>query len=73
MKHVSKTFKEKQRGMTAIQICRPVLVLFFANPHFSFINSQPTLHTLLCLTSRHSAQSLPNSAINIVILITKKL
>jgi len=42
---------------------QPKEVLFFANRHFLFFKSRPTLHTLASRTSRHSNQNLPKSAI----------
>ena len=38
--------KENQTGMTADLTSRPDKVLFFADTHFLFFKSRPTLHTL---------------------------
>jgi len=54
---------ERQIGMTADHASRPDKVLFFADPHFLFFKSRPTLHTLASRTSRHTNQNLPKSAI----------
>jgi hypothetical protein len=55
--------KERQIAMTADHTSRPDKVLFFADPHFLFFKSRPTLHTLSSRMSRHTNQSLPKSAI----------
>ncbi len=55
--------KENQNGMTADHTSRPDKVLFFADTHFLFFKSRPTLHTLASRTSRHTNQNLPKSAI----------
>jgi len=55
--------KERQIGMTADHTSRPDKVLFFADPHFLFFKSLPTLHTLASRTSRRTNQNLPKSAI----------
>ena len=59
--YIDKT--EKQIGMTADHTSRPDKVIFFADPHFLFFKSRPTLHTLASRTCRHSNQNLPKSAI----------
>lgn len=56
--------KENQFGMTADHTSRPDEVLFFADPHFLFFKSRPTLHTLASRISRHTNQNLPKSAIS---------
>ena len=66
MKIDKTTYKDKeenQNGMTAYHTSRPDKVLFFADPHFLFFKSRPTLHTLASHTSRHADQNLPKSAI----------
>ena len=66
MKIDKTTYKDKeenQNRMTADHTSRPDKVLFFADPHFLFIKSRPTLHTLASRTSRHTNQNLPKSAI----------
>ncbi len=60
-----KDSKERQIGMTADHTSRPDKVLFFADPHFLFFKSRPTLHTLASRTSRHTDQNLPKSAISL--------
>ena len=55
--------KENQIGLTANHTSRPDKVLFFANPHFLFFKSRPTLHTLASRTSLPADQNLPKSAI----------
>ena len=55
--------EENQIEMTANHTSRPNKVLFFADPHFLFFKSRPTLHTLASCTSRHTDQNLPKSAI----------
>jgi len=55
--------KENQFGMTADHTSRPYKVLFFADTHFLFFKSRPTLHTLASRTNRHANQNLPKSAI----------
>ncbi len=55
--------EERQIGMTADYTSRPDKVLFFADPHFLFFKSRPTLHTLASRTSRLTNQNLPKSAI----------
>ncbi len=56
--------KERHIGMTADHTRRPDKVLFFADPHFLFFKSRPTLHTLASRTSQHTDQNLPKSAIS---------
>ena len=66
MKIDQTTYKDKEEnqiGLTADHTCRPDKVLFFADPHFLFFKSRPTLHTLASRTCRHSNQNLPKSAI----------
>ena len=66
MKHDSTKYNDREIrliGMTANHTSRPDKVLFFANPHFLFFKSQPTLHTLASRTSRPTNQNLPKSAI----------
>lgn len=66
MKQDMTTCKERENiqiGMTADHTSRPDKVLFFADPHFLFFKSRPTLHTLASPTSRPSNRSLPKSAI----------
>ena len=66
MKIDKTTYKDKEEnqiGMTADHTSRPDKVLFFADPHFLFFKSRPTLHTLASRTSRHTDQNLPKSAI----------
>ena len=55
--------KERQIGITADHASQPDKVLFFADPHFLFLKSRPTLHTLASRTSRPTNQNLPKSAI----------
>ena len=55
--------KERQIGMTADHTSRHDKVLFFADPHFLFFKSLPTLHTLTSRTCQHTNQNLPKSAI----------
>ena len=55
--------EENQSGMTADHTSRPDKVLFFADTHFLFFKSRPTLHTLASRTSRHTVQNLPKRAI----------
>ena len=55
--------KERKIGMTADHTSRPDKVLFFADPHFLFFKTRPTLHTLASRTSRNTDQNLPKSAI----------
>jgi len=65
MKHDSKTHIDKQEiqiGMTANHTNRPDKILFFADPHFLFLKSHLTLHTLASRTCRPTNQSLPKSA-----------
>ena len=64
--------KERQNGMTADHTSRLDKVLFFANPHFLFFKSRPTLHTLASRTSRHTNQNLPKSAILHSLLFSSK-
>jgi len=59
----NKDRKVRLNGMTADRTSRPDKVLFFADPHFLFFKSRPTLHTLASRTSRHTDQNLPKSAI----------
>jgi len=66
MKIDKTTYKDKEEnqiGMTADRTSRPDKVLFFADPHFLFFESRPTLHTLASRTSQHTDQNLPKSAI----------
>ena len=68
MKIDKTTYKDKeenQNGMTADHTSRPDKVLFFADPHFLFFKSRPTLHTLASRTSRPADQNLPKSAISL--------
>lgn len=58
-----KVRKERIIGMTADHTSRHYKVLFFADPHFLFFKSRPTLHTLASRTSRRTDQNLPKSAI----------
>jgi hypothetical protein len=53
---------KRQIGLTADHNSQPDKVLFFANPHFLFFKSLPTLHTLACRTNPPTNQSLPKSA-----------
>ena len=55
--------KERLIGMIADHTSLPDKVLFFADPHFLFFKSRPTLHTLASRTSRHTYQNLPKIAI----------
>jgi hypothetical protein len=60
------TYKNRvktENGMTADLTSQPDKVLFFADPHFLFFMSLPTLHTLASRTSRPAIQNLPKSAI----------
>jgi len=54
--------KERQIEITADHTSRPDKVLFFADPHFLFLKSRHTLHTLASRMSRHTDQNLPKSA-----------
>ena len=66
MKHDISTYRDRENrqiGMTADHTSRPDKVLFFADPHFLFLKSRPTLHTLASRTSRPTNQNLPKSAI----------
>jgi len=66
MKIDKTTYKDREKrqiGMTADHTSRPDKVLFFADPHFLFFKSRPTLHTLASRTSRHTDPNLPKSAI----------
>ena len=65
MKIEKMTYKDRPIGMTADHTSRPDKVLFFADPHFLFFKSRPTLHTLASRTSRHTDQNLPKSAISL--------
>ena len=51
--------KERPIEMTANHTSRPDKVLFFADPHFLFFKSRPTLHTL---PSRSKQQHKPELA-----------
>lgn len=55
--------EENQIGLTADHTSQPDKVLFFADPHFLFFKSRPTLHTLASRTRRNTNQNLPKSAI----------
>jgi hypothetical protein len=46
MKIEKMTYKDRPIGMTADHTSRPDKVLFFADTHFLFFNSQPTIGTL---------------------------
>ena len=66
MKIDKTTYKDKEENqivLTADHTSQPDKVLFFADPHFLFFKSRPTLHTLASRTSRHTNQNLPKSAI----------
>lgn len=68
MKIDKTTYKDREKrqiGMTADHTSQPDKVLFFADPHFLFFKSRPTLHTLASRTSRHTDQNLPKSAISL--------
>ena len=53
---------KRQIGLTSDHNSQPDKVLFFANPHFLFFKSRPTLHTLASHTNPPTNQSLPKSA-----------
>lgn len=66
MKIDNTTYREKEEnqiGLTTDHTSRLDKVLFFADPHFLFFKSRPTLHTLASRTSRHTDQNLPKSPI----------
>jgi hypothetical protein len=66
MKIDKTTYKDREKrqiGMTADHTIRPDKILFFADPHFLFFKSRPTLHTLARRRSRQTNQNLPNSSI----------
>jgi len=74
MKKDKTTYKDRKvrlNGLTADHTSRLDKVLFFADPHFLFFKSRPTLHTLASRTCRPTDQNLPMSAILAFSLIDK--